>query len=646
MKKMWNYFASILVMGLFAGCSNDTLTGDDSDGELNGSKDAVYMNVTVQLPAGGGSGARSETKPEGGSTDGEEMGKDYENEVKEVLLVLAKADDNTFIASGEVVTSMQSKNIVSSTQKISKTKLQSYYNTYASNGTLSASAQEVNVYIFCNPLPELREVFKNMTEANKKEWVNSIATVNETTDRFWGGANHKQGFLMSNATLAKKTLPATMDEWKDFSTESKAFNLSGINNKFSDAKVIDNTGNIAVERSVARFDFRDGSSTETGANTYDVVKVEAGEGETQTIVQIQLQKMALVNMSKDFYYLRRVSSNGLKIDASICGVETNGNYVVDTDADAKNGSIANFDFASHFNFCFGSGTGEDWTIDATARNGWYTSKISEVLAGEEDNVATPAVSDNRRYKIWRYVTENTIPNVNNQMYGISTGIVFKGKMLPTDQTEGKLREAFESVSGDGDTDAILYEYLGNLYVTWEEVRAAAITEGSNTAFYAAVFGTPNNTPALAKDAVGETTGTPAVYSDDVKSPDYLWAQWKEGLVDNALAFKHAATGAKFTLYQSSIDDDEGAGYYCYYYYWNRHNDNGEAGTMGPMEFAVVRNNVYKLSVTNIHRLGHPRIPENDPDKPKPDIPDEQDDIYLTLSVEVLPWVVRVNDIEF
>ena len=29
---MWNYFASILVMGLFAGCSNDTLTGDDLDG--------------------------------------------------------------------------------------------------------------------------------------------------------------------------------------------------------------------------------------------------------------------------------------------------------------------------------------------------------------------------------------------------------------------------------------------------------------------------------------------------------------------------------------------------------------------------------------------------------------------------------------
>ncbi len=68
--------------------------------------------------------------------------------------------------------------------------------------------------------------------------------------------------------------------------------------------------------------------------------------------------------------------------------------------------------------------------------------------------------------------------------------------------------------------------------------------------------------------------------------------------------------------------------------------------MGPMEFAVVRNNVYKLAVTNISKLGHPRIPENDPDSPKPDDPDESDDIYFTVTCRVLPWVVRVNNIEF
>ena len=93
-------------------------------------------------------------------------------------------------------------------------------------------------------------------------------------------------------------------------------------------------------------------------------------------------------------------------------------------------------------------------------------------------------------------------------------------------------------------------------------------------------------------------------------------------------------------------EGEGPGFYFYYFYWNRHNDNGRNGGMGPMEFAVVRNNVYKLSVTRISQLGHPRISSNDPDKPTPDKPDEDGKLYFTVNVEVLPWTVRVNNIIF
>ena len=68
--------------------------------------------------------------------------------------------------------------------------------------------------------------------------------------------------------------------------------------------------------------------------------------------------------------------------------------------------------------------------------------------------------------------------------------------------------------------------------------------------------------------------------------------------------------------------------------------------MGPMEFAVVRNNVYKLAVTKISRLGHPRISANDPDKPTPNTPDEKGDVYISVTCSALPWVVRENTIEF
>ena len=68
--------------------------------------------------------------------------------------------------------------------------------------------------------------------------------------------------------------------------------------------------------------------------------------------------------------------------------------------------------------------------------------------------------------------------------------------------------------------------------------------------------------------------------------------------------------------------------------------------MGIMEFAVVRNNVYKLCVDKISILGHPADPGKDPDPVDPNEPDENSDVYFTVSVQVLPWVVRVNSITF
>ncbi len=206
----------------------------------------------------------------------------------------------------------------------------------------------------------------------------------------------------------------------------------------------------------------------------------------------------------------------------------------------------------------------------------------------------------------------------------------------------------EGLSHNTNADPILYTFGGNLYVTWENVRKAAIkaattTEGTvitTNAFYTAVFGTAT----VEKDADGNIPT-----STDTNSPDYKWAQWnKAGKPSDHLLqeFKKAATTNGITLYQSSEDEKDGWGYYCYYFYWNRHNDNGNNGVMGDMEFGVVRNNVYKLAVTNINRLGHPRLSDNDPDPENPDNPDESGDVYISLSVEVMPWTVRENNIEF
>lgn len=645
-RKNWSiFFIGMLAMCTIAGCSDNELNGGNEPGVYPGHpEDAVYMNVNIQLPVGG-KNTRSETDSDkdddyGTSTDGTEVGKDYENKVNGVLIVLADASNN-FIAAGEHNSlPVVREGIVNTTQKINKSALAAYYG----NGTLEAGKDQVNLYVFCNPTMELKQIFEKSGTDNK--WIDEIATLEEkpngtaTGAAVWGGNDHKAGFLMATASSKdiKKYIPKNFTDWDNFTTENNAFDFSG-KNTLSNGTEIGNIGNIRVERVVARFDFKDGSPSKD--QTYVIA-----EKDNKPTLKVKLNKMALINMSKHFYYLRRVSDNGLPNKVEICGTEYDSgqswNYVVDTDAEQKNGDInASYPFADYFNFCLGHQDNNTWSIDETARDQWYTSLISDVIKKDEDNDDKWNNNHSRDgYRIWRYATENTIPGMNKQENGISTGIVFKGKIQVTTDAPQALQDAINKATDDSNADAILYAYSNQLYVSWTEVRKAALDATANEEFKKAVFGTPKNTPS-------ET-----VYSDDTKSPDYLWNIWHnvKGHNDAAAlsAFKEVATNKdhQFTLYQSSWDENDGAGYYCYYFYWNRHNDNGNNGVMGPMEFAVVRNNVYKLSVVDINRLGHPRLSENDPDPVDPGTPDEKGDIYLKLSVEVLPWVVRINDIEF
>lgn len=55
--------------------------------------------------------------------------------------------------------------------------------------------------------------------------------------------------------------------------------------------------------------------------------------------------------------------------------------------------------------------------------------------------------------------------------------------------------------------------------------------------------------------------------------------------------------------------------------------------MGVMEFAIVRNNIYRLLVTNISGLGSGTT-EIDPEKP------DEYEAYLKMDFNVLPWIVR------
>lgn len=96
--------------------------------------------------------------------------------------------------------------------------------------------------------------------------------------------------------------------------------------------------------------------------------------------------------------------------------------------------------------------------------------------------------------------------------------------------------------------------------------------------------------------------------------------------------KEDLDAAGVTEYSSNI---------CYYYTSEiKHFDNGLDDTMGVMEYAIMRNNIYSLAVTTIDEIGAPFV------DPKPDTPNESVQAALDINVMIEPWIVRYNDIEF
>ena len=86
-------------------------------------------------------------------------------------------------------------------------------------------------------------------------------------------------------------------------------------------------------------------------------------------------------------------------------------------------------------------------------------------------------------------------------------------------------------------------------------------------------------------------------------------------------------------YQYKKFDKTDKGYVCYYKYWIRHLDNGNNNVMGVMEFAIVRNNLYRMKVTGITDMGEGTL------EIIPDTPDEGL-TKLQIEIDVKPWVVR------
>lgn len=354
-----------------------------------------------------------------------------------------------------------------------------------------------------------------------------------------------------------------------------------------------------MKRLAARFDFALGGKNSD--NKYTITSTTGGEMGT-----IELTDMAMFNIAKNFYYLPRSND---KWDWSgttyLCGDLESPYYVMSyNQGNFKQKNLGDGNYKQYyFANLIDNPLNEDETeepVGGSTKLTWTSIKPADWNSKTADNNDGWTQDPKNDYRIWRYATENTIPALDaqnstaSQKKGITTGVVFKGTFTPANT---------EVWNGN-----VIYLYNDVVYGDFAALKAYV------TKYKESVVAKAFNKIDALKNAPDNT---------DLKT--------------NLLA---GMTSVQRNGFKAYVPDEGKKTYTMYYFYYNRHDSNDNNSKMGVNEFGVVRNNVYKLQVTTCGSLGEPEAPEN------PDDPDEEEKAYFTVSCHVMPWTVRINNIEF
>lgn len=580
---------------IVASCSSEepVINGPD-----NGNADGdIYATLNLKLPTGGTRAAN----------EGEEFGKDRENYVGKVMVVLTTKDatdvsGNKYIYlthkeadtfPGGVENPGHSGNYGEYGNAKNEFKYTLTFNANELKGNsdlgVAQDKEEVYVFAFCNPTARVRGIIesKNPGDVLTNGMFGEVSPENSVWE--------DNKFLMTNSEIpAPVEIPAKADLVSLHNTPEKALNL----------------GTVHVKRVAARFDFALGGTNKD--NKYDIDDVTSGTPNTK-MGTVELTQMAMFNIANRFYYLPRTNSLWTwKGTTTLCGELENG-YVMSFNEGGFKSSSVNYD--NYKNYYFANLIGNKFDKSATAddRNGGSTTLVWTSIkpadwnkeADTDDPNWTPQVPAAVDYRIWRYATENTIPALESgnatasQRVGITTGVVFKGEFTPAES---------KKTTWNGNA---VYVHNGLVYGDFAALKAYV------------------------------TKYPESIVAHDFKEVSQL--QNAAETADPKVSLIKDLTKAQshgFKAYEAEGNATDGYKYIMYYFYYNRHNTNDKNYEMGDNEFGVVRNNVYKLQVTKCGSLGEPKAPED------PDDPNEEENAYFTLSCHVMPWTVRINNIEF
>lgn len=648
MKLKWKLLPLAFAAAGFVGCTDEIEGGSVSEnGELVG--ETAYMKISVNTSTV----TKAIDDPTGGE-DGDDMevGSDEESSIKDVTVILYEGTGTSTLD----YTNLSDKNLIVGAGYATNLDMTSGtikdHNWAATVKVVikdKGAAWDGKTYgvLAVTNLGSDNEIYKGITGEDP-----TINNVNDLADKLQKVYKTKEGFVMSthsvgggNSGLAPSVI--TLDAGAD---EDHAPSV-----------------NVYVERLAAKVRINVATNgTEIGTDGGHIGNYVYAPTKSPND-RVVLQHAAVINQLKSgSYTLKRVTKSTETLQISdnkvLLGDETlftvgekNGlpnNYVIDPWTDQKNipfnSNVSGLEYFNRFS------------------NTDYASLWGITITGSENNAEYKAVPLNNNNQgntslTLCYTMENTVA-ADNALKGYVTGVLFQALYFPEKWTAVVDNDETEAVNIDyndtedgiqGPSTVVTSESVGaskTFYVSKSQAIVYKDYEAVLAGYLNEVLSNPKNENDLTISDFSDSkienltvkkfiASAASKVSDPFGYIDYLNARALE-LGENA-SFGDNDSFSDYQNLTDKFDKSDFITYYggvCYYDYWLKHAENGKNADMGVMEYAIVRNNIYDMTVTDIKELGL-----GGSEVPDPENPVESKDIKMTVNIHVKDWVVRKND---
>lgn len=542
----------LLMASLAAGCAQE----DIGTVPTGGGAMAPTSYVSLSFASPQGTPTRSNNNPTGGEQgDGDETGQNYENEIKTAVAFFYHGDKGVNSDSNTSINAAVSFNVGSTTSG-DRTYTTSPQQVDLENGTY-------NVIVVANPGTDW--------------WTGKTLTLDDVrnhiqTTAWTASESGYSNFVMTSAADATLTLESNPEDDPA-------------------------TAEVNVERMAARLDYKT-----TGTYTCDDPAYESNNQKAT----VEITGAALVNnLTAGSYLLKRVADDVdgvptyLGNETPDAGVQTN--YVLDPWTAGKTSANNSFTIGGE------TKTAEDlygeWFGNISQDPNYWAAYVQ---LGTEVTVGT------EKWQRIGYTLENTTA-AEEAGSDYSTGVVFKAKFHPVgvaNYTDGETFFAYGTKIYASMEDMMAGFYgskfadLDNITncTTWGEVKqfiTSTLLNNDPSGYNKYLEGLAEGK----NDAETVSDASSLTWSNYMKNEcGYSKDENRKVVLDQ----NYKVTRIALKPYGTRTYEDAT----CYYTWWVRHSNDNNDDAKGIMEYAIVRNNIYKLTVNSVYSLGG-EVPEDE-----------------------------------